>query len=204
MSDPHAQPNRLSARQRALRAALAAILGTLAAILVACGGSSAGLIPVANGGPLQSDFEAVAQAAQTGNGNCTETEAALAKTEQDLAALPSSVDSGLRNTLHQGTENLRKRALALCAQPLAQTNTVPTLKIPTTPRTTPTTTDTTPTITTTTTATPPPVTTPTTTTPPGPGGGTVAPGETPAGKGNEQGQENGNSGGVGPGGAEPK
>ena len=190
-----------TAAQRALRAALAGAVGVAAALLVACGGSSAGLIPVANAGPLQSDFEAVAQAARTGNGDCTETEAALAKTEQDFAALPASVDSGLRNTLRQGIANLRIRATALCAQPLAQTNTVPTVKLPATPRTTPTTTDTTPT-TTASTPTPPPATTPTTTTPPGPGGGTVAPGET--GKGTEQGQEGGNSGGVGPGGLEAK
>jgi len=202
MGDTHGHPRRPTAGQRALRAALAGALGALAALLVACGGSSAGLIPVANAGPLQSDFEAVAQAAQTGNGNCTETEAALAKTEQDFAALPSSVDSGLRNTLRQGIANLRIRATALCAQPLSQTNTTPTVKLPITPRTTPTTTDTGPT--TTTTPAPPPVTTPTTTTPSGAGGGTVAPGETPADKEKEQGQEGGNSGGVGPGGSEAK
>lgn len=201
MSDTHGHPRRLTAGQRALRAGLAGALGVAAALLVACGGSSAGLIPVANAGPLQSDFEAVAQAAQTGNGNCTETEAALARTEQDFSALPASVDTGLRNTLHQGIANLRVRATALCAQPLAQTNTTPTVKLPITPRTTPTTTDTAPT---TSTTTPPPVTTPTTTTPSGPGGGTVAPGETPADKEKEQGQEGPNSGGVGPGGAEAK
>ena len=202
MRDGQGHPRHLTARQRALRGALAGALGVAAALLVACGGSGAGLIPVANSGPLQSDFEAVAQAAQTGNGNCTETEAALAKTEQDFAALPSSVDSGLRNTLRQGIANLRIRATALCAQPLAQTNTVPTVKIPTTPRTTTTTTDTAPT--TSTATTPPPVTTPTTTVPSGSGGGTVAPGESPPAKEKEQGQEGGNSGGLGPGGAEPK
>jgi len=200
MRGTQGQPSRLTAGQRPLRAALAGAVMVAATLLVACGGSTAGLIPVANAGPLQSDFEAVAQAAQTGNGNCTETEAALAKTEQDFAALPSSVDSGLRNTLRQGIENLRKRSLELCAQPLSQTDTTPTVKLPA-PRTTPTTTDTAPT---TTTTAPPPVTTPTTTTPSGPGGGTVAPGETPSGKGNEQSQEGGNSGGVGPGGAEAK
>ena len=93
-----------------------------AALLVACGSSGGSLIPVANAGPLQSDFEAVALAAQSGDGNCTATEAALAKTELDFSALPASVDSGLRNTLQPGDrEPARTARLALCAQPLAQT-----------------------------------------------------------------------------------
>src|SRR5438034_3475161 len=75
--------------------------------------------------PLQSDFEAVAQAAQAGNGGCAGTEAALLKTEQDFAALPSTVDSGLRSRLRQGILNLRKQSLELCKQPLPQTTTAP-------------------------------------------------------------------------------
>jgi hypothetical protein len=154
-----------------LRRALAlALLGCLAASLVACGSSGKGLIPTGEAGPLQSDFEAVAHAAENGDGECAATESALLHTEQDFARLPSSVDSGLRETLHRGIENLRTRSLALCAQPLPQ-STVTT----TTPKTT----------TSTTTATPPPSetettptqSTPTQTTPPGPGGGTQAPGE---------------------------
>jgi hypothetical protein len=159
------------ARGRLVRAALVALLGVLAALLVSCGGSGKGLIPTGDAGPLQSDFEAVAQAAENGDGNCSSTESALLRTEQDFARLPSSVDNGLRETLHRGIENLRTRSLALCAQPLPQ-STVTT----TTPKTTTSTTSTTPppseTETTTTTQ-----TTPTTTTPPGPGGGTQAPGE---------------------------
>jgi hypothetical protein len=161
-----------------LRAALAGTLGIAAALLVSCGGSSAKLIPLADAGPLQSDFETVAQDAEAGNGSCSATESAVLKTEQDFTSLPASVDSGLRQTLRQGIENLRARALVLCAQPLAQTTLTNT-----TPKTTTTTTPTTTTNTTTTTteATPPtttPSTTPTTTTP---GGGTPAPGvgETP-------------------------
>ncbi len=104
-------------RARALlHAAGAGALGVAAALLVACGSSSKGLIPTANAGPLQSDFELVAQAAQSGNGNCTATEIALVKTIRDLNQLPASVDAGLRRTLNQGVENLRTRALALCSQ----------------------------------------------------------------------------------------
>jgi hypothetical protein len=161
----------IETRPVALRVLLAIALGVAAALLVACGGSGKGLIPVADAGPLQSDFEAVAQAAENGDGSCTATESALLKTDQDFAVLPSSVDSGLRSTLHQGIENLRKRALALCTQPLPQA-TVTT----TTPKTT----------TSDTTTTPPPTETETETQttptpepqePSGPGGGTQAPGE---------------------------
>jgi hypothetical protein len=147
----------------------AAALGVGAALLVACGSSAGKLIPAAAAGPLQNDFEAVAQAAQSGNGNCAATEAALLKTEQDFASLPSTVDGGLRNTLRQGIANLRVHALELCKQPLVATTSTPT-KTTSTP-TTPTSTNTTPTTTTPTTT----QTTPTTPTTSGPGGGTPAP-----------------------------
>jgi hypothetical protein len=170
---PVRAPRRPSPRASILRLALAGLLGVAAALLVSCGGSSAKLIPVADAGPLQSDFETIAQDAEAGNGSCTTTEAAILRTQQDFNALPASVDSGLRQTLRQGIENLRTRALVLCAQPLAQTT--PTS---TTPKTTTTSTATTPTNTTTQTTTTPPTTTPATTpTDTTPGGGTPAPGE---------------------------
>jgi hypothetical protein len=172
-----------------LRILLAGLLGVSAALLVACGSSGKGLIPAANAGPLQSDFEAVAQAAQSGEGNCAATEAAIGKTVQDFAALPTTVDAGLRNTLSKGIANLRRRALALCTQPLPQA-TVTT----STPTTTTTSTQTTPTTSThtetTSTPTTPTATTPTATTP---GGGTPAPGSEP-------GASNGPGGGTGIGG----
>jgi hypothetical protein len=159
-----------------LRAAVAGTLGVLSAVLISCGSSGAGLIPAGNAGPLQSDFEAIAAAAQSGNGSCESTKAAISKTEQDFRALPGNIDNGLRNTLRQGISNLRERALVACTQPLPQaTVTTNTATTDTTPSTTsPPTTDTT-----TTSTTPPPTTsTPTTT---GPGGGTPAPKEGAAG-----------------------
>ena len=144
----------------------AGLLGVAAALLVACGATSNELIPLANAGPLTSDVEAIEQAAKSGDGDCLATETAIAKAEHDYAGLPSTLDAGLRNTLHQGIANLRTRALALCAQPLESTSTTKTSPI--LPKTT---------ITTTTTpaqTTPiPTTTTPTVTTPvtPGPGGG---------------------------------
>ncbi len=190
----------MSPRRRArARVLLAGVLGLAATLLVSCGASNDKLIPVADAGPLQSDFEAVAQEAEAGDGSCTATEAAIAKTEQDFNSLPAGVDAGLRNTLRQGIDNLRSHALALCAQPLAQptvtsttskasthATTTPTTTTPTTPATTPTVT---PTSTT-------PATTPT-------GGGTPAPGagEAPPPTGGEQGGGTG-AGGSGGAGAE--
>ncbi len=155
-----------------LRITLAGLLGMAAALLVACGGSGKGLIPAANAGPLQSDFEAVAQAAQSGEGNCTATEAAIEKTESDFADLPSTVDAGLHKTLSVGISNLRRRALSLCAQTLPQATSTTKTSTQTTTTNTQTTLPT-PTHTETTTPTTPPATTPTATTP---GGGTPAPG----------------------------
>jgi len=178
----------------------AGLLGVAAALLVACGSASDKLIPLANAGPLTSDVEAIEQAAKSGDGDCVATEAAIAKAERDYAALPSTLDAGLRNTLHQGIDNLRTRALALCTQPLATTSTTRTSgELP----------DTTTTITTT----PPTTTVPSTTTPSttptttSPGGGTPAEGAvegTPGGGTGEQGageQGAGVGGGTGAGGS---
>jgi hypothetical protein len=176
------------------RPALACPLVLAATLLASCGGSSAKLIPVADAGPLQSDFETVQQDAETGDGSCATTESALLKTEQDFAVLPASVDAGLRATLRQGIDNLRVRALALCAQPLAQTRTTATTPKNTTSTSTSTTT-TPPTTTTSTTPTTPTTPSTTSTTP---GGGTPAPGETPPAGGGTPG------GGTGEGASSPQ
>jgi hypothetical protein len=171
-----ATAERTAPRTHLVRLPLAAMLGVAATLLVACGSSSGKLIPVADSGPLQGDFETVVVDAESANGKCSTTEAALVKTEQDFNALPASVDSGLRDTLRQGIDNLRARALALCAQPLAQTTPTNTTSQPTTSTSTATTPTTTPSTTT-------PTTTSTTPTATSPGGGTPAePGEaTPGG-----------------------
>jgi hypothetical protein len=182
-------------RRGLVRACAALLLGTAAAVLVSCGSSGKGLIPEANAGPLQSDFEAVAQAAQAGNGNCTATVAAINKTERDFAALPATVDQALRGRLRRGISNLRERALALCAQPLVQTTTTSTARTTTT--TTPAKTPPAITPTNTTPTTSAPVTPTTPSAPPNNGGGTAAPGG--AGGENEQGEGAGagESGGAG-------
>jgi hypothetical protein len=145
-------PTRNGPRSRALRAFILALAVGVA--LSACGSSGKGLIPVAHAGPLLSDFEAVRQAAESGAGNCSATDAALAKTEEDFAALPPSVDRGLRANLRQGIANLRDKAHEKCAQLTTGTHTTTTTK--------------------TTTTTPPPVKT-TPTGPTGPTGPTASP-----------------------------
>ncbi|HXW58787.1 MAG TPA: hypothetical protein VEJ23_04845 [Solirubrobacteraceae bacterium] len=153
------------------RALAAALLGTGAAlVLVSCGASGQGLIPSANAGPLQADFEAVMREAESGDGSCAGTEAALLRTERDYGALPASVDAGLRRRLSEGISKLRDDALGACAQPHPRaTVTTTTTKTIAPPKTT-----TTPTVPqTTSTQTTPPTTTPA----PSPeGGGTLAPG----------------------------
>jgi hypothetical protein len=182
-------------RTAALRTLAAGLAGVAAALIVSCGSSGQGLIPASAAGPLKSDFEAVQETAESADGDCTATEAALLKTAEDFSALPNSVDSGLRGNLRQGIANLRVRAHEMCAQPKAQTTT-----------TTPTTTST-PTTTTSTTPTTPTQTAPTTSTPTstGPGGGTPAPGkeeEEAAESKGEGGAGSGGAGGVGAGEAE--
>jgi hypothetical protein len=168
---PLRHPSARPARTRGLRFALAGLVGVAVALPVSCGGSSSGLIPAVNAGPLKGDFEAVAQAAQSGD--CAATATAIRKTRQDFAALPATVNSGLRSGLSRGIENLATRALAVCAQPLPQatsTSTSPSTTTTGSTSTTPTITHTTPTVTSPT----------TTTTAPGPGGGTPAPTPTTA------------------------
>lgn len=190
-----------------IRLLVVALLGVAAAVLVSCGSSGKGLIPSANAGPLQSDFEAVAHAAETGEGSCAETESALGKTEQDFLRLPTTVDRGLHARLQLGLENLRKQALATCEQS-AETKTTGTQTSSTSTTTTSTNTETTPpaqTSPTTTTGTTP---TPTTPTPPSESGGTEAHEAEESLKDKGQGEGNGkveseNNSGAGVGGASP-
>jgi hypothetical protein len=107
----------------AVRFAPALLLGALAAVLVSCGSSGAGLIPAGSAGPLRSDFQAVEAAALAGNGRCAATEAALSTTESDFRNLPAGVDAGLRNRLSEGIAKLHTLALELCTQPAGGTTT---------------------------------------------------------------------------------
>lgn len=167
-----------------MRVLFAAMLGVAAAALVSCGSSNK-LIPVASAGSLQGDFEEVQQAAEGANGDCAGTEGALLKTEQDYKKLPSSVDAGLRDRMHEGIEKLRQEALSLCNQQTSSSSTTSSTKSSTTPKTTTTKTPTTTTTTTETQTTPSTPSAPTTTpsTGGGTGGGTTVPEESAPGVG---------------------
>jgi hypothetical protein len=195
-----------------IRLIVVALLGATTALLLSCGSSGTGLIPSASAGPLQEDFEAVAKAAEAGNGSCAKTEEALGKTEEDFLALPATVDKGLHKRLEEGITNLRKQALAMCQEPTAtetsatstQTKTTPATGTTSTETTTSTESATTPTTPTNTTTTPP-----TSTPPPSSGGGVEAPeegaGENGTGLGaSKESADNGasNSGGASAGGGQ--
>jgi hypothetical protein len=211
MTMPGARPASRRRAWRVLSRALAtAALGAAAALPISCAGSGSGLIPSGNAGPLQRDFAAVAEAAQKGNGSCSGTETAIARTEQDYRALPAAVNQGLRGRLREGIEKLREDALQLCLQPLTQTTATST-SAPEATTTAPAAPETTPTQTSPTTS---------TSTTPENGGGTPAPGaggEQPsedggagaggAGEGNgggKGGKGGGKDGNGGPGGARPE
>jgi cytoskeletal protein RodZ len=192
----------VSLRLRTLRLLLAGALGVAAALLVACGSGGANLIPVANAGPLQNDFNAIAN--DVANGNCTATANDLQRAQSDAGSLPSTVDPRLRSRINQGLADLARTAPTECAknststQTTTATTTTQTTSTQTTttappPTTTTTSTTTTPTSTTTT-----PTSTSTTTTPvPDNGGGTTAPSGAGAGAGAIPG---GGAGGAGAGG----
>jgi hypothetical protein len=194
-----------------IRLIVVALLGAATALLLSCGSSGTGLIPSASAGPLQEDFEAVAKAAEAGNGSCAKTEEALGKTEEDFLALPATVDKGLHKRLEEGIANLRKQALAMCEEPTATETATTSTQTRSTPATGTTSTETTSTESATTPTTPtntvttPPASTP----PPGSGGGVEAPeegaGENGTGLGaSKEGADNGasNSGGASAGGGQ--
>jgi cytoskeletal protein RodZ len=161
-----------------VKLALAGVIGAAVPVLVACGSGGANLIPVANAGPLQGDFNAIADA--VARGNCAATASALAKAQTDVTNLPATVDPRLRLRIQQGLADLQNTAPRECqanatsTQTTAPTNTQTTTTTQTTPTTTTPTTTTAPT-----TTTPPPTNTTPTTTGTGPlpdnGGGTPGP-----------------------------
>lgn len=106
--------------RRDIKLPLAMLLAACATLLSACGGSGGGLIPAGNAGPLRADFEKVAEAAARGNGDCSATEAAIARTKSDFASLPSSVSSSLRAQLSKGIAHLSSQAQLECTQPSSE------------------------------------------------------------------------------------
>ncbi|MFM8561243.1 MAG: hypothetical protein ACKOB9_03995 [Solirubrobacterales bacterium] len=139
-------------------ALLAAVLASGA--LAGCGGSgSPKLIPADSAEALDGSIQEVADA--TASGDCGAAESALVTAEDQLASLPRSVDTQLKERIGEGLRQLEATVPAQCREAKPKTTTTePTTTEPTTTTTEPTTETTTTTTRTTTTTTP---TTPTTT-----------------------------------------
>jgi hypothetical protein len=129
--------SRLARTRRTARPAFAAMLGLTAALLVACGGSSANLIPAQQAGPLERDFQKVAEVASSGDGECEPTEIAVRTAERAIESLPSNVEETLVSRLEEVTQNLRKHALKDCEKEAHTTTTSTTETATVTPPTGP-------------------------------------------------------------------
>lgn len=92
----------------------AGALGATAALLVSCGGGGTGLIPAADAGPLQTDFNDVAQAVSSGD--CHAAITALHRARHDFNALPPTINAALHKRLSDGLVNLDHTAPRQCAQ----------------------------------------------------------------------------------------
>lgn len=110
------------------RFVVAAIAVGASALLAACGGSGAGLIPSADAGPLEQDFVEVWERARSGNGSCTATSEALEKTEADFVKISASIDAGLRRRLQDGITRLHSQALEQCSHATTTSSTTVTTK----------------------------------------------------------------------------
>ncbi len=118
----------MSSRGVLRRFCMAALVLYAGLLPAACGGSGAGLIPTANAGPLEHDFEEVARLARSGNGSCTATTEAMEKTEADFAKVSASLAAPLRSKLQEGITNLRKQALEECTQATSTSSSTTTTK----------------------------------------------------------------------------
>ena len=153
--------------RRSVPALFAAIL--VAGALAGCGGSgSPKLIPAGSAEALDGSIQEVADA--TASGDCGAAERALATAGDQLASLPRSVDTQLKERIGEGLQQLEATVPTQCREAKPKTTTTETTTTePTTTTTEPTTETTTTTTRTTTTTTP---TTPTTT----PDNGGITPG----------------------------
>lgn len=96
------------------RGARGGAIAVVAALLAGCGGSGKGLIPTANAGLLQQDFANVEQF--VASGDCVHALGWIHQANIHLAALPSSVNAGLKAQLQAGIADLAVSAARECAQ----------------------------------------------------------------------------------------
>lgn len=136
-------------RMRVLPPLAALVLGAATALLVACGGSD-GRIPAGDASSLTSALSQISSDYRAGR--CAAAQRAVIKAQNDVLALPDTVDARLRQRLQSGIQHIADRVPATCSQ--SQTQTQPTQPDTTTSDTTSTPTTSTPTTSTPTTSTP--------------------------------------------------
>jgi hypothetical protein len=102
---------------RVLPMLAALAIGAATAVLVACGGD--GRIPAGDASSLESALRQISTDYRAGR--CEAAERAVAKAQNEVLALPSSVDAKLRDRLQAGISNLGKRVPATCDQQQTQT-----------------------------------------------------------------------------------
>ena len=105
-------------RMRVLPPLAALLLGAATALLVACGGSD-GRIPAGDASSLTSALNQISSEFRAGQ--CVAAQRAVAKAQNDVLALPDTVDSRLRQRLQSGIENLASKVPATCNQAQTQT-----------------------------------------------------------------------------------
>jgi hypothetical protein len=105
-------------RMRVLPPLAALLLGAATALLVACGGSD-GRIPAGDASSLNSALNQISSEFRAGQ--CVAAQRAVAKAQNDVLALPDTVDARLRQRLQSGIQNLAAKVPATCSQTQTQT-----------------------------------------------------------------------------------
>lgn len=107
-------------RMRVLPPLAALVLGAATALLVACGGGD-GRIPAGDASSLTSALNQISSDYRAGH--CEAAQRAVAKAQNELLALPDTVDARLRERLQSGIRHLAERVPATCDQAQTQTQT---------------------------------------------------------------------------------
>ena len=105
-------------RMRVLPPLAALVLGAATALLVACGGGD-GRIPAGDASSLTSALNQISSDYRAGD--CAAAQRAVAKAQNDVLALPDTVDARLRQRLQSGIQNLATQVPATCNQAQTQT-----------------------------------------------------------------------------------
>ena len=98
-------------RMRVLPPLAALVLGAATALLVACGGSD-GRIPAGDASSLTSALNQISSDYRAGQ--CVAAQRAVTKAQNDVLALPDTVDARLRQRLQSGIQNLAAKVPATC------------------------------------------------------------------------------------------